>query len=157
MCLEALASVGGMTTNHINALAITTLHVLDQDEAVAFYRDHLGFEVSNDVDLGFMRWLTIRPVEGRGSEVLLSLPGEPAHDAETAGQLRNLVAKGALGGLFLYSDDIHATYRALEAAGVEITQEPVAQPYGTDIGIRDPFGNHVRITQPGPVSDEPGR
>ena len=62
--------------------------------------------------------------------------------------MRELVTKGALGGLFLTSDDVHATYDALNAAGVEITQEPVEQPYGTDFGIRDPFGNHVRISQP---------
>lgn len=135
-------------TNHITQLALSTLQVLDQDEAVAFYRDHLGFEVSNDIDLGFMRWLTIAPPGGRTPEVLLSLPGGPAQDDDTAAQVRELMAKGALGGLFLYSDDVHATYAALKDAGVDITQEPVEQPYGTDFGIRDPFGNHVRISQP---------
>lgn len=62
--------------------------------------------------------------------------------------MRDLVTKGALGGVFLLSSDVHATYAALRDAGVEITSEPVEQPYGTDFGIRDPFGNHVRINQP---------
>ena len=66
----------------------------------------------------------------------------------TAAQVRELVTKGALGGLFLTSDDIHATFAALRDAGVEIAEEPVEQPYGTDFGIRDPFGNHIRISQP---------
>ncbi len=136
-----------MTTNHITSISIKSVPVLDQDEALAFYTEHLGFEVRDDVDLGFMRWLTVG-VPGADVKLLLELVGGPQHDADTAAQVRELVTKGALGGLFLTSDDVHATYDALNAAGVEITQEPVEQPYGTDFGIRDPFGNHVRISQP---------
>jgi hypothetical protein len=94
-----------------------------------------------------MRWLTVA-LPGGGVQLLLELVGGPQHDEATAAQVRELVTKGALGGLFLTSSDIHATYAALRDAGVEITQEPVEQPYGTDFGIRDPFGNHVRISQP---------
>ncbi|MBS43301.1 MAG: glyoxalase [Nocardioides sp.] len=137
-----------MTTHHITRLHITTLFVLDQDEAVAFYRDRLGFEVCDDIDLGFMRWLTIAHPSDLEHRLLVSLPGGPMADAETAATMRGLLTQGALGGLFLQSDDVHATYDALVAVGVEITQEPVEQPYGTDIGIRDPFGNHVRISEP---------
>ena len=97
--------------------------------------------------MGFMRWLTIALPRG-GGHLVLELVGGPLHDEETAAQVRDLLTKGALGGLFLTSDDIRATYDAVEAAGVEITQEPVEQPYGTDFGVRDPFGNHVRISQP---------
>ena len=80
--------------------------------------------------------------------VLLELVGGPQHDESTAAQVRELVTKSALGGVFLLSDDVNATYAALRDAGLEITQEPVEQPYGTDFGIRDPIGNHVRINQP---------
>lgn len=136
-----------MTNNHITSLNIRSLPVLDQDEALDFYTTHLGFEVRDDIDLGFMRWLTIG-VPGQDTSLLLELVGGPQHDESTAAQVRELVTKGALGGLFLLSDDVHATYTALSEAGVEITQEPVEQPYGTDFGIRDPFGNQVRISQP---------
>ncbi len=136
-----------MTTNHITSIVITTVPVLDQDEAIDFYCTHLGFEVREDIDLGFMRWLTVA-LPGTSVQLLLELIGAPHHDDATAAQVRELVTKGALGGLFLTSSDIHATYDALVAAGVEIVQEPVKQPYGTDIGIRDPFGNQVRISQP---------
>ena len=95
-----------------------------------------------------MRWLTVG-VPGQDTSLLLELVGGPQHDEATATQVRELVTKGALGGLFLQSSDIQSTYAALRDAGVEITQEPVEQPYGTDIGVRDPFGNHVRISQPG--------
>ena len=135
-----------MTTNHITSVRIKSIPVLDQDEALDFYSTHLGFEVRDDIDLGFMRWLTVA-LPG-GEQLLLELVGGPQHDESTATQVRELVTKGALGGVFLLSNDIHATYAALRDAGVEITQEPVEQPYGTDFGIRDPFGNHVRINQP---------
>ena len=140
-------------TNHITSLHIRSVPVLDQDEALSFYTTHLGFEARDDIDLGFMRWLTIG-VPGQDSSLLLELVGGPQHDSDTAAQVRDLVTKGALGGLFLLSDDVHASYAALLGAGVEITQEPVQQPYGTDFGIRDPFGNHVRISQLDAVSPE---
>ena len=140
-----------MTTNHITSLHIRSVPVLDQDEALDFYTTHLGFEVRDDVDLGFMRWLTIG-VPGQPTSLLLELVGGPQHDEATAAQVRELVTKGALGGTFLLSDDVQATYAALRDAGVEITQEPTEQPYGTDFGIRDPFGNQIRISQPADVS-----
>jgi catechol 2,3-dioxygenase-like lactoylglutathione lyase family enzyme len=146
-----LTSVPGMNTNHVTSLHIRSVPVLDQDEALDFYTSHLGFEVRDDLDLGFMRWLTVG-VPGQDTSLLLELVGGPQHDEATAAQVRELVTKGALGGLFLLSDDVHATYAALVEAGVEVTQEPVEQPYGTDFGIRDPFGNHIRISQPGTAS-----
>ena len=140
-----LASVVVMTT-HITSLHIRSVPVLDQDEALDFWTTHLGFEVRDDIDLGFMRWLTVG-VPGQDTSILLELVGGPQHDEATAAQVRELVTKGALGGLFLLTSDVHATYAALVEAGVEVTQEPVEQPYGTDFGIRDPFGNQIRISQ----------
>jgi predicted enzyme related to lactoylglutathione lyase len=142
-----------MTTN-IQTIRITTLHVLDQEEAVAFYCGVLGFEVTNDVDMGFMRWLTVALPSDPEHHILLQVPGAPVHDDETAATLRDLLTKGALGGIFLTSDDISATYDAVVAAGAEITQEIVEQPYGTDFGARDPFGNSVRVAQVQDVSNE---
>lgn len=140
--------------NHIQTLQITTLHVLDQEEAVAFYCGVLGFEVSNDVDMGFMRWLTIALPSDPEHHVLLTVPGAPVLDEATAAQVRDLLTKGALGGIFLTSDDVRATYDAVVAAGAEITQDVVEQPYGTDFGARDPFGNSVRVAQRSAASNE---
>ena len=126
-----------MTANHITSVHIRSLPVLDQDEALAFYTTHLGFETRDDIDLGFMRWLTIG-VPGQDTSLLLEVVGGPQHDEATATQVRELLAKGALGGLFLLSDDARATFAALRDAGVEITQEPVEQPYGTDFGCSRP-------------------
>ena len=68
-------------------------------------------------------------------------------DEETADQLRSLMAKGWLGGVMLQTDDCRGTYEELKGKGVEFTDEPTEQPYGIDAGIRDPFGNQMRIVQ----------
>ena len=131
----------------ITTLAITSIFVLDQDQALDFYVGKLGLEVSNDVDLGFMRWLTIR-VPGESREILLELPGPPAHDPATADTIRELVSKGASAGtLFFQTDDAYAAHAELKAKNVELAEEPTTQSYGIDFGFRDPFGNHIRIAQ----------
>lgn len=125
------------------------IYVLDQDEALGFYVGKLGMEVRADVDLGFMRWLTVGVPGDPDREVLLERPGPPAVSEEIAAQIRDLVTKGAMGlSLILTTDDCRRTYEELVANGVETTQEPTEQPYGVDCAIRDPFGNHIRITQP---------
>ena len=137
-----------------NAIRIHAVNVLDQDEALDFYVGKLGFEVTNDVDMGFMRWLTIALPSDPDRHILLEVPGPPALSEETGAQVRELLTKGALGVAFIATtDDCRATYEELRAKGVEFTQEPVEQPYGIDCALRDPFGNHIRVTQPveGPV------
>ncbi len=124
---------------------LSSIYVLDQDEALDFYVGTLGLEVGTDADLGFMRWLTVR-VPGSVEEILLEKPGPPAHDDVTEAQVRELVTKGAGGGWIGFgTDDVQATFEDLQAKGVEITQEVITQDYGTDFAIRDPFGNHIRI------------
>lgn len=131
-----------------NAISRSQIFVLDQDEAKRFYTETLGLEVAQDQDLGFMRWLTVRVPGDPGREILLEVPGPPAMDPATAEQVRELVTKGAVGGwLCLTTDDAHKTYETLVARGVDITDEPTERPYGIDFGIRDPFGNHLRIGQ----------
>ena len=134
-----------------NAITHSAVYVLDQDEALDFYVGKLGLEVTADVDLGVMRWLTVGVPGQPGREILLERPGPPAHDDATAEQVRELVTKGAMGlGFILTTDDCRRTYEELRARGVEFTQEPVEHFYGIDVGLRDPFGNHLRITQPAP-------
>jgi predicted enzyme related to lactoylglutathione lyase len=125
------------------------IFVLDQDEALDFYVGKLGFEVADDVDLGFMRWLTIHLPSDPERYVLLEKPGPPSMSDEAAAEVRDLLTKGAMGlAMILSTDDCRKTFDELVASGVEVTQEPTEQPYGIDCGIRDPFGNHLRITQP---------
>ena len=132
-------------------VTISSIYVLDQDEALDFYVGKLGFEVATDVDMGFMRWLTIHAPGQPEREILLERPGPPNHDDATAEQIRELVSKGAMGlAAGLTTDDCRATYEALKAKGVEFTEEPTERFYGIDCGIRDPFGNHLRLTQPAP-------
>ncbi len=146
----ALPSVALMS----NRITHTQVYVLDQDEALDFYVGKLGFEVSADADLGFMRWLTVNFPGQPDVHLLLEKPGPPAHDEATAEQIRELVTKGELGmAAIIAVDDIHKTYEELAAKGVEFTEEPTERFYGTDCGLRDPFGNPLRIGTPkeGPV------
>ena len=132
----------------------SSVFVLDQDEALDFYVNKLGFEVNTDVDMGFMRWLTVNVPGEPDRQVLLEKPGPPAHDDATAEQVRELVTKGATGfALGFATDDLYKTYETLKAKGVEFTDEPTERFYGIDCGVRDPFGNNIRIVQPatGPI------
>jgi extradiol dioxygenase family protein len=135
----------------ITRLNVASIYVLDKDEALDFYVNKLGLEKGNDVRQGEYRWLTIKvPGEQGATEVSLEQPGSPLHDEATAEQLRELVTKGALGGLVFITDDAHGLYETLKQRGVtDFTQEPTDHFYGTDMGLRDPFGNHIRILQQG--------
>ena len=131
----------------ITSLAISQIFVLDQDQALDFYVGKLGLEVTNDLNFGPMRWLTVR-VPGEDREILLERPGPPGYDPSTAEAVREMVTKGASGGtLFFNTDDAYATHAELKAKGVELPEEPTRQSYGIDFGFRDPFGNQIRIAQ----------
>ena len=95
-----------------------------------------------------MRWLTVRVPGQPGRDILLEKPGPPSMDDSTGKQVRELIAKGASGfSVGFTTSDCRKTYQTLLAKGVEFTQEPVEHPYGIDVGLRDPFGNHIRIVQ----------
>ena len=137
-----------------NSITHSQVYVLDQDEALQFYVGKLGLEVNTDADLGFMRWLTVNVPGKPDRQILLEKPGPPAHDDATAEVVRELVTKGAMGAVAIFeTEDCQKTYETLLARGVEFTQEPTERFYGIDCGLRDPFGNHLRFTQPvsGPV------
>jgi len=132
----------------LKGLQISSIYVPDQDQAIDFYVGKLGMEVHTDLDLGFMRWLTVCVPGDPSREILLEKPGPPAMDDATAAQVRELVAKGAMGGwLCITTADAQATFETLRDRGVEITDEPAPRPYGIDFGIRDPSGNAIRIGQ----------
>lgn len=132
----------------LKTITQSQIFVLDQDEALDFYVGKLGLEVHTDQDLGFMRWLTVSVPGDPSRQILLEKPGPPAMDATTAEQVRELVSKGAMGGwLCISTDDARKAYADLVAKGVETTDEPTERPYGIDFGVRDPFGNAIRIGQ----------
>ena len=127
-------------------IPIVALRVLDQDRALAFYTENLGFTVTEDMDLGGMRWLTVKPPD-QDIDLLLERVGPPIVDADTADQIDELIAKGVGGTLFLEVEDCRRTFDDLVAKGVEIIQEPMERFYGVDAAFRDDSGNHVRMTQ----------
>ena len=132
----------------LTSIKLTQLYVLDQDQALDFYVGTLGFEVHSDVDLGFMRWLTVCLPGQPEREILLEVPGPPALSPDVAAQVRDSLTKGAAGGwISLTVDDAFAMADELRSKGVEFTDEPSQKPYGVDFGIRDPFGNKLRIGQ----------
>jgi uncharacterized glyoxalase superfamily protein PhnB len=136
----------------ITKLNVASIYVLDKDEALDFYVNKLGLEKGNDVRQGTYRWLTVR-VPGDVTEISLEVPGPPLHDEATASQLRELITKGALSGLVFNADDVRGLYETLRGRGVtDFTQEPTEVFYGTDMGLRDPFGNAIRILQQGKVA-----
>ncbi|TDO44228.1 catechol 2,3-dioxygenase-like lactoylglutathione lyase family enzyme [Kribbella sp. VKM Ac-2527] len=127
--------------------------VHDQDAALDFYTRKLGMEARSDVtvaEMGNFRWLAVGPVGQPDVAIaLMAIPGAPVMDAETADEVRDLMAKGFTGNLFLTTDDVRATHKELVERGVEFTEELTEQPYGTDASFRDPSGNQIRIVQLG--------
>jgi uncharacterized glyoxalase superfamily protein PhnB len=132
-------------------IANAQLWVHDQDEALAFYTEKLGFEVRRDAtvpELGNFRWLTVGPPgQPDIAIVLMAIPGPPVMDEEVANRVRSLMATGFAGTVFLTTEDCQASYEELKARGVEFTEEPEERPYGIDSGFRDPSGNSFRLTQ----------
>ena len=132
-------------------IANAQVWVHDQDEALAFYTDKLGMEVRSDVtipEFGNFRWLTVGPPgQTEVAIVLMDIPGPPVMDADTAEQVRDLMAKGFAGTVFLTTDDAQASFDELKGRGVHFVEEIEERPYGIDMGFRDPSGNHIRLTQ----------
>jgi catechol 2,3-dioxygenase-like lactoylglutathione lyase family enzyme len=132
----------------ITNLNVASIYVLDKEEALDFYVNKLGLEKGSDVKQGDYRWLTVKVPGDGGTEISLEQPGPPLHDEATAEQLRELISKGAMSGLVFLTDDTRGLYETLKTRGVsDFTQEPTDHFYGTDMGIRDPFGNGIRVLQ----------
>ena len=128
-------------------IANAQLWVHDQDEALAFYTQKLGMEVRADVtlaEMGNFRWLTVGPAgQPDFAIVLMAIPGPPVMDAETAEQVRTLMAKGFAGTIFLTTDDCQASYEDLRARGVEFVEQPEERPYGIDASVPRPVGQQL--------------
>jgi uncharacterized glyoxalase superfamily protein PhnB len=132
-------------------ISAAQLWVHDQDEALEFWTRKVGMEVRSDVTLpeipGF-RWLTVGPANQPDVAIsLMAIPGAPVMDAQTSEEVRNLMAKGFAGTVFLTTEDVRSDYEELKDRGVEFTETPEERPYGVDCGFRDPSGNSIRLTQ----------
>jgi catechol 2,3-dioxygenase-like lactoylglutathione lyase family enzyme len=131
----------------ITSLSHTTIWVLDQDEALAFYTEKLGFEVNTDATMDEFRWLTVNPPGRPEHELVLLVPGPPMMDEEAAEQVKALIAKGALGPGAFETDDCRATYKELSKRGVNFLTEPTERFYGIEATFRDNSGNWFSMTQ----------
>ena len=126
---------------------VVGLYVRDQEEALQFYVEKLGFRVHTDVKNGDYRWLTVQHPEQPSFQLGLFAPGPPVLDAATAQSVRAIVAKGAMPPLVLSVDDCRAACDRLRGRGVEFTQEPVERFGSVDAGFRDPSGNGWKMIQ----------
>lgn len=130
-----------------NGIGVIGLYVHDQDAALDFYVNKLGFTVHADARNGDYRWLTVKHPNQPTFELGLFLPQEPVLDAKTAQTMREMVAKGAMPPLVLVVEDCRAAYDAMRSKGVEFTQEPVARFGGVDANFRDPSGNGWKMIE----------
>ena len=129
----------------------STVYVIDQQEALEFYRDKLGFEVRTDLpmnDEGSVRWLTVSPKGQPDLEIVLMpvVPG-PVFDAERAAQMKKLVQEDAVGIGVFETDDIRGDHERLSGQGVEFVSPPKEQFYGTEAIVKDNSGNWFSLTQ----------
>jgi catechol 2,3-dioxygenase-like lactoylglutathione lyase family enzyme len=136
----------------------TSIFVLDQDSAKAFYTEKLGFEVRFDITMGEefegagagFRWLTVGPKDQPDLQIILS-SCDMGRSPEAAAQLRALVAGGSMGVGVMATDDCRRTYEALSAEGVTFLSEPADRPYGIEATLRDDSGNMMSLVQPASV------
>jgi catechol 2,3-dioxygenase-like lactoylglutathione lyase family enzyme len=132
----------------IKRLSHTTIWVLDQERALAFYTQKLGFEVRTDAKMGDFRWLTLGvPGQPDLEVVLMKVEPSPMMEAAMADKLRDLVRAGKLGAGVLAVDDCQKTYEELKAKGVEFLQAPEERPYGIEALLKDDSGNWFSMTQ----------
>jgi len=128
-------------------VGVVGLYVRDQDEALTFYVEKLGFRVHTDARNGDYRWLTVQHPEQPSFQLGLFAPRPPTLDEATAQTVREIVAKGAMPPLVLDVDDVRAAYERMLACGVEFTQEPVERYGAVDASFRDPSGNGWKMIQ----------
>jgi len=128
-------------------VGVVGLYVRDQEEALQFYVEKLGFRVHTDAKNGDYRWLTVQHPEQPSFQLGLYKPGPPVLDVKTAETLREIVAKGAMPPLVLVVDDCRAAYARMHARGVEFTQEPADRYGSVDASFRDPSGNGWKMVE----------
>jgi catechol 2,3-dioxygenase-like lactoylglutathione lyase family enzyme len=136
----------------INSLSVATLWVKDQNEALRFYTEKLGFEIRADFTNGDYRWLTVGLKGQPDLEFQLSsLKPSHALTQEESNHLTKIVEDGKLGLGPWKTDDCQKTYETLKAKGVEFLQPPTDRPYGIIEAIfKDNSGNVMVLSQDKP-------
>lgn len=133
----------------ITKLSHATIYVLDQDRALEFYTDKLGFEVRTDLSMeGGFRWLTVGP-KGQPDLELILYAVQPSMmmQESVAAHLRGILEQGMMGAGVFETTDCRATHKELTAKGVTFTQEPQDRPYGVEAVFTDGCGNWFSLTQ----------
>jgi len=128
-------------------VGVAGIYVHDQDEALSFYVDKLGFAVHTEARNGDYRWLTVQHPDQPQFQLGLFKPQPPTVDDATAQTLRELVAKGAMPPLVMVVDDCREAHETMRGRGVEFTQEPVERYGSVDASFRDPSGNGWKLIQ----------
>jgi predicted enzyme related to lactoylglutathione lyase len=132
------------------------MYVHDQEEALAFYTEKLGWDIRADVtlpEMGDFRWLTVGPPDQEDfSVVLMAIPEPPIFKEDTAAMLKEIVSRGVASPIFLTTDDCQGAYEELKGRGVEFVDAPEERPYGIDASFRDPSGNQIRLIEGKDVS-----
>lgn len=128
-------------------VGVAGIYVRDQDEALQFYVEKLGFKLHTDAKNGDYRWLTVQHPEQESFQLGLFRPQAPLVDDATGQALDEAVAKGAMPPLVMVVDDCRATYQELSGRGVEFTQAPVARFGSVDASFRDPSGNGWKLIE----------
>lgn len=128
-------------------VGVAGLYVHDQDEALKFYVEKLGFVVHTDARNGDYRWLTVQHPDQPSFQLGLFAPQPPTVEEATAQTLREVVAKGAMPPLVFVVDDCQAAYDEMRGRGVEFTQEPVKRFGSVDASFRDPSGNGWKMIE----------
>src|SRR4029079_13277674 len=131
----------------IKRLSHSPLNVLDQERALRFYTDVLGFEVRTDQTMEGLRWVTLSPTGQPDLEHTLIKPGPPMYSPEDAATILGLIEKGVMSGGVMETDDCRRDYEELKAKGVTFLQEPAERPYGVEAVFRDDSGNWFSLTE----------
>jgi catechol 2,3-dioxygenase-like lactoylglutathione lyase family enzyme len=134
----------------IRKMSHATIFVNNQEEALEFYRDKLGFVVHTDAMVGpDFRWLTMNVPDQPDFEIVLMEPkAGMLMDEATATQLREILAKGVLGAGVFNTDNCRETYEEMKSKGVQFVGEPAERPYGVEAVFKDNSGNWFSLTQP---------
>lgn len=129
----------------ITRVARVTILVSDQDEALRFYTEKLGFEKRADVPMGATRWLTVAPAGQRELEIVLQQPDPAFHGEDGARQMLERVGQGTT--WVLATDDCQGDYERLSGLGVRFTSPPHRQMYGLEAVLLDLYGNSYSLLQ----------
>jgi catechol 2,3-dioxygenase-like lactoylglutathione lyase family enzyme len=124
-------------------IVVTSVLVDDQEKALRFYTDVLGFTKKEDIPMGEARWLTVvSPQDPDGTELLLEPDGHPA-----AGPFKAALVEDGIPYTSFGVDDIDAEFRRLQGVGVRFTQEPAQMGPVTTAVFDDTCGNLIQIAQ----------